>query len=161
GVDAIGMGNQWTRQIRQEAANLTGMPPEQIIVATTHSHGGPDFQGLWGGVGDSYRNTVSAETTGSILAACEARQPADLSVANSTALNKNRRGWDMADDTIFVLQAHSQSDASLLGTMVAFAAHPVLVGADNTEITRDYVGYAADALELATGAPVMSFNGIL
>jgi hypothetical protein len=160
-VDAIGMGNQWTRAIRMNAANLTGLSPDRIIVATTHSHGGPDFQGLWGGVGDAYRTKVIADTTTSMLTAWQTRLPADLRVTNSTADNNNRRGWEMTDDTMFLLQAHAKSDASLMGTMVAFAAHPVLVGADNTELTRDYVGYAADALEAATGAPVVWFNGIL
>ena len=160
-VDAVGMGNQWTRAIRQSAANLTGLAPERIIVATTHSHGGPDFQGLWGGVGDEYRTKVIADVTTSMLTAWQTRVPADLSVTSSVADNNNRRGWEFTDDTMFVLQAHKQADAALIGTMVAFAAHPVLVGADNTELTRDYVGYAVDAFEASTGAPVVWFNGIL
>jgi len=160
-VDAIGMGNQITRAIRDQAANLTGLPRENIIIATTHTHSGPDFQGLWGGVGDSYKEFAINETTGSMLAAWQTRLPADLSVSNSTALNRNRRDWDMTDDTIFVLQAHRQDNAELMGTMLSFAAHPVIVGADNTEISRDYCGYAVDALEDSTGAPVVFFNGIL
>ncbi|HVI01647.1 MAG TPA: hypothetical protein VM869_23185, partial [Enhygromyxa sp.] len=160
-VDAIGMGNQWTRAIRMQAANLTGLPPDRIIVATTHTHGGPDFQGLWGGVGDAYRTKVIADTTTSMLTAWQTRVPADLRVANSSADNNNRRGWEMTDDSMFLLQAFDQADDSLMGTMVAFAAHPVLVGADNTELTRDYCGYAVDALEASTSAPVVWFNGIL
>jgi len=160
-VDAIGMGNQWTRAIRAQASTLTGLPPSRIIVATTHTHGGPDFQGLWGGVGSNYRTKVIAETIGSILAAWQTRLPAELSVANGIGLNNNRRDWPMTDDSIFVLQAHRESDATLIATMVAFAAHPVLVGASNTQITRDFCGYAVDALEASTGRPVMFFNGIL
>jgi hypothetical protein len=160
-VDAIGMGNQWTRSIRKTASDLSGLPPERIIVATTHTHGGPDFQGLWGGVGSSYKTMVMAETVGSILAAWQTRQPADLSVSNSTADNNNRRGWEFTDDSIVVLQAHRQSDASLMGTMVTFAAHPVVVGASNRELTRDYCGYVVDTLEDITGAPVVFLNGIL
>lgn len=160
-VDAVGMGNQWTRAIRQQAASATGLPPERIIVATTHTHGGPDFQGLWGGVGNSYRSTVIEQTVGSIASAWETRVPADLSVSSSTALNDNRRGWGFTDDSIIALQAHSRLDTSLIATMVAFAAHPVIVGASNRELTRDYCGYTVDALEATTGAPVMFFNGIL
>jgi hypothetical protein len=160
-VDAIGMGNQWTRAIRSQAAALTGLSPERIIVASTHSHAGPDFQGLWGGVGDSYRTKVIADVNTSMLTAWQTRVPADLSVANSSADNRNRRGWEFTDDSMFLLQARRKSDESLLGTMVAFAAHPVLIGADNTEISRDYVGYAVDGFEATTGAPVMWFNGIL
>jgi hypothetical protein len=134
---------------------------DHIIVATTHTHAGPDLQGLWGGVGESYRTKVINETVGSMLAAWQTRVPANLRVSNSSALNSNRRGWPMTDDTIFVLQAHRKSDDSLIGTMMSFAAHPVTIGADNTELSRDYPGYAVDALELATGGPAAVFNGIL
>ncbi len=160
-VDAVGMGNQWTRAIREQAANLTGLSPERIVVATTHTHAGPDFQGLWGGVGDAYRTKVIADVSTSMLTAWQTRVPADLRVANSTAANNNRRGWEMTDDSMFLLQAIKQSDRSLMGTMVAFAAHPVIIGASNTEISRDYPGYAVDALEASTGSPVLWFNGIL
>src|SRR5690606_31649251 len=68
-VDAIGMGNQWTRAIRTQVANLAGLPADRVVIATTHSHAGPDFQGLWGGVGDSYRTKVIADTTTSMLTA--------------------------------------------------------------------------------------------
>ena len=160
-VDATGMGNQITRAIREQAANLTGLPTSNIVIATTHTHAGPDFQGLWGGVGDSYKQYVINETVGSMLAAWQTRVPSDLSVSNSSALNNNRRDWDMTDDTIFVLQAHRQDNDELLGTMMSFAAHPVIIGADNTEISRDYCGYVVDALEATTAGPVIFFNGIL
>ena len=64
-VDAVGMGNQWTRSIRQQAADLTGLPQDRIVIATTHTHGGPDFQGLWGGVGGVVLDHNTTPTGGS------------------------------------------------------------------------------------------------
>ena len=159
--DATGMGNQWTREIRNTASALTGLPADRIIIATTHSHAAPDFQGLWGGVGPGFRSRVIIEVTNSMLTAWDTRVPADLSVSNSSALNNNRRGWDMTDDSLVVMQAHRKSDAGLIGTMMTFAAHPVVIGSSNSLISRDYCGYAVDALEASTGAPVALFNGIL
>jgi hypothetical protein len=160
-VDAVGMGNQWTRQIRMEAALATGISAERIVIATTHSHSGPDFQGLWGGVGNGYRDKVIDTVVASMQAAWDGREAADLSVSNSIGDNNNRRDWGFTDDSILVLQAHAQDDDELLGTMIAFAAHPVVLGDSNKELSRDYCGYAVDALETATGGPVVWFNGIL
>ena len=160
-VDVTGMGNQITRAIRDQAANLTGLSRDHIIVAATHTHAGPDFQGLWGGIGDSYKQFVINETVGSMLAAWQTRVPANLEVASSSALNRNRRGHEERDDSIFMLQARTLDDDALIGTMAAFAAHPVIIGDSNNDLSRDYCGYAVDALEASTGAPAVLFNGIL
>src|SRR5690606_10200900 len=77
-VDAVGMGNQWTRAIRAQAAAATGIPASRIVVATTHSHSGPDFQGLWGGVGGDYRARVTQATVDSMNTAWQDRVPATL-----------------------------------------------------------------------------------
>jgi hypothetical protein len=160
-VDAVGMGNHWTREIRMKAALATGISAQRIVIATTHSHSGPDFQGLWGGVGNAYKAKVIDAVVASMQAAWDGREPADLSASNSIGDNNNRRDWGYTDDTALVLQAHAQDDDALLGTMVSFAAHPVVLGDGNKQLSRDYVGYAVDALEFGTGGPVVWFNGIL
>ena len=45
--------------------------------------------------------------------------------------------------------------------MVTYAAHPVILGESNKEISRDFCGYTVDALEAELGAPVLFFNGVL
>ncbi|EDM76071.1 hypothetical protein PPSIR1_41354 [Plesiocystis pacifica SIR-1] len=160
-VDAVGMGNQWTREIRQQAAAATGLSEEQIIISTTHTHSGPDFQGLWGGVSSAYRDKVIDETVDSMASAWADRVDANLSAAAGTADNRNRRDWGFTDDELFVLEARSLADDALLGTLLSFAAHPVILPESNKELSRDYCGYVVDNLEADTGGPVLFFNGIL
>jgi hypothetical protein len=160
-VDTVGMGNLWTRQIRSEVAAATGLSPEQVVIGSTHTHAGPDLQGLWGGVPDAYRERILAEIVDSMTAAWEQRIPATLEVASTTADNRNRRGWDMTDDVMFVLQARALADpGQVLGAMVAFAAHPVVLGSNNRLVSRDFCGYAVDGIEAELDAPVLLFNGV-
>jgi hypothetical protein len=160
-VDAVGLGNQWTREIRMKAALATGVSAQRIVVAATHSHAAPDFMGLWGGVSDGYRTKVIDTIVASMQAAWDGREAADLSVSSSIGDNGNRRDWPFTDQTIELIQAHAHDDGALLGTMVAFAAHPVVLPESNKLLSRDYCGYAVDALEMSSGAPVVWFNGIL
>lgn len=159
-VDLPGMGNQNTRAVRQKVAAMTGLAEGQILVATTHTHSAPDLMGLWGGVPGEYRNFVNDAIAMSMAAAWNARQPGKLRVATGKAPNNNRRDWGFTDDDMIVLDAFDLSD-NRLGTLVNFAAHPVVLGEDNKEISCDYVGYTEQKLTELLGAPTAIFNGTL
>ncbi len=159
-VDTIGMGNQWIRAIRADVAQNTGLSEDQIIVSSTHTHGGPDFQGLWGGVPDSYRERATNEIAASMEAAWSARVPARLEVTSTTSENRNRRGWEFTDQDLVALHAVALEDDTSLGLLVGFAAHPVVLGDDNKNLSRDYCGYTVDMLEAQIERPVLFFNGI-
>ena len=130
------------------------------MIGSTHTHAGPDLQGLWGGVPEIYRERILGLIVDSMVAAWNQREPAALQVGADTADNRNRRGWEFTDDVLFTLQARALDDDELLGTTVAFAAHPVVLDDDNLLVSRDWCGYAVDDLEQATGAPVLYFNGV-
>ncbi|MDC0717262.1 hypothetical protein [Nannocystis bainbridge] len=159
-VDLPGMGNQNTRAVRQKVAELTGLDEGQILVGTTHSHSAPDLMGLWGGVPGDYRDYINDEIAHSMAAAWDARVPATLAVATVKAPNNNRRGWGFTDDDMTILDA-KDLDGERIGTLVNFAAHPVILGEGNKEISCDYVGYSVQKIEAALGAPASLFNGAL
>ncbi|MFZ6180465.1 hypothetical protein [Nannocystis pusilla] len=159
-VDLPGMGNQNTRAVRQKVAELTGLDEAQILVGTTHSHSAPDLMGLWGGVPGDYRDFINDEIAHSMAAAWDARVPATLAVATIKAPNNNRRGWGFTDDDMTILDA-KDLEGNRIGTLVNFAAHPVILGEDNKEISCDYVGYSVQKIEAALGAPASLFNGAL
>ena len=159
-VDLPGMGNQVTRQVRQKVAATTGLAETQVLIGTTHSHSAPDFMGLWGGIPGDYNDALVEQTTMSMVAAWESRVPAELRVATGKAPANNRRDWGFTDDDMTVLDAFDL-EQNRIGTMVVFAAHPVVLGEDNKEISCDYPGYMVQALEDAHGAPALLFNGVL
>lgn len=159
-VDLPGMGNQNTRLLRQKVAALTGLEEGQVLVGTTHTHSGPDFMGLWGGVPGGYRDQLIERTAMSMAAAWAKRVPGELRVATGKAPNNNRRGWGFTDDDMIVLDAFDL-EGERIGTLVNFAAHPVVLGEDNKLISCDYTGYTMKKLEAELGAPTAIFNGVL
>lgn len=159
-VDLPGMGNQNTRALRTKVAALTGLAEEQVMVGTTHTHSSPDFMGLWGGIPGSYRDELLDNVAMSMAAAWESRVPGTLRVAAGKAPNNNRRGWPFTDDDMIVLDAFDMNDQRI-GTLVNFAAHPVVLGEDNKLISCDYTGYVVGQLEAELGAPAGLFNGTL
>ncbi len=159
-VDLPGMGNQNTRLLRKKVAELTGLEEGQVLVGTTHTHSGPDFMGLWGGVPGGYRDSLIERTATSMAAAWDKRVPGELRVATGKAPNNNRRGWGFTDDDMIVLDAFDLEGARI-GTLVNFAAHPVVLGEDNKLISCDYTGYTMTKLEAELGAPTAIFNGTL
>jgi hypothetical protein len=159
-VDLPGMGNRITRDVRAKVAAMTGLDAAQVLVGSTHSHSAPDFMGLWGGVPAGYREWLVDQTAASMAAAWEGRVPAELRVATGKAPANNRRGWGFTDDDMTILDAFDL-EQQRIGAMVVFAAHPVVLGEDNKEISCDYPGYMVQSLEAELGAPVALFNGTL
>jgi len=159
-VDLPGMGNQNTRALRKQVAALTGLAEDQVLVGSTHTHSAPDLMGLWGGVPKAYREQLLDRTAQSMAAAWEKRVPAELRVTTGKAPNNNRRGWGFTDDDMVVLDAFDL-EGERLGTLVNFAAHPVILGEDNKLISCDYTGYTVQRLEAELGAPAALFNGTL
>jgi len=159
-ADLPGMGNDFTQAIRARVAADTGLPPEHVMIGTTHTHSGPDFQGLWGGGPSEYRDPVIDEIVGSMNRAWLLRAPATLEVASTTAPNSNRRDWPFTDDSVTLLLAHDERGA-LMGSVGVFAAHPTVLGQSNLAISRDWCGGYVDTMEEQTGAPSVLFAGIL
>ena len=159
-LDLPGLGNRYTRRIREDVAALTGLDPLRILVGATHSHSSPDFMGLWGGVPDAYADRVVSLVVGGMVDALNNADPVDLHVGTGAAENRNRRGWPLTDTAVTVLDARDPEGARV-GTMAVFAAHPVVLGESNKEISRDWPGWAVDAAEAELGAPVLLFSGII
>lgn len=159
-LDAPGIGNKVLDAIRSRASAATGVPANALFVGATHTHSGPDLQGLWGGVPGTYRDFVVGQTVAAIQAAVGSLQPATLragSTAVSQALAHNRRDWGYTDTTMTVLQ-FTNAAGTVLGTLTNFAAHPTLIGAGNLKVAPDFVGALNDATEQRYGGVSLFFN---
>ena len=83
------------------------------------------------------------------------------SSAATTALGgvvRNRRGWPETDETLTTLRFTAGGGATI-ATLVNYACHPTASGPANTEVSRDWCGYATDAVEAALGGVTVYVNG--
>jgi hypothetical protein len=150
-IDVTGFGNVQHRAIREQVAERTGLEQGRILIHSTHTHAGPDFQGLWGGVPEAYRTYVVDRASLAIVEALEASQPARAFVGSVDAqdLASNRR-YDDDRGTVSeltALQFRQASGGGTIGTLVNFGAHPTIIGSNNQLVATDYVGPLERRLE--------------
>lgn len=159
-LDLIGISNAQLGQIRATAAAQAGIPEGNILIASTHCHATPDLQGLWGGVGEGYREYLRERAVQSVAEAVSQLDDAELRAASVEAegLTENRRGWGFTDKVLTVLQAR-RPGGQAIATLVNFAVHPTVTGSESVEVSGDFVGYLVEALETEFGGTALFING--
>lgn len=159
-LDLVGISHGHLDDIQRRASRATGVPSDRILIACTHTHAGPDLQGLWGGVPTAYSAYLRTQVVRSIVRAVEALEDIEAAVGRGdvTGLVRNRRGWDHTDPEVTVLR-FARPGGSAVATLVNFACHAVVTTADNLEVSCDFPRYLVDALESAGGGMAMFVNG--
>jgi len=139
-----------------------------IVIASTHTHHGPDTMGLWGpdqktrGVDEKYLADIKIKIADVIHASLSTLKPATVKWASIhvPGLAKNARNPEIVDDELTLAQFTSKDDKPLV-TLFNFPCHPEVLWEHNPNITSDYVGYLRNEVEEKTGAPCIFFSGAL
>ena len=137
--------------IRRRVSNDAAIGEQDIIVASTHDHSGPDDIGVWGGAPHEYLKFVADQTVAAIESAIGTEEPASLYSAeidteSSRLLRNMLTGPYPLDTRLRVLFAKDASDATI-ATLVNFSAHVTVLGEDNTLISPDWPGATVEAIE--------------
>ncbi len=140
----------------------------RVIIASTHTHHGPDTMGLWGpddktcGVDSDYMFAIKKKIVDTINASLSDPKPAfaKWTSVHVSGLVKNARNPEILDDELTLLQ-FAADDGKPLVTLFDFPCHPEVLWEHNPNITADYVGYLRDEVEKQTGAPCIFFSGAL
>ncbi|MEQ1439144.1 PKD domain-containing protein [Fontimonas sp. SYSU GA230001] len=170
-LDAIGAGNVIQREMRNalvaaSCAVDACVAADDIVFGQTHSHAGPDLQGLWGGVPQDWiRNRLYAQAAEATREALLALQPANLSVRSgrTSDFNNYRRPQvdpqDDADDHVTLLRVRAGNGATI-GQLLQYAAHPTSIGAGQSPRVphADYIYGAMRRLE-QDGGVALYYNG--
>ena len=174
-LDLIGFFRPYALEVARRVGEQ--YPGAQVILASTHTHHGPDTMGLWGpdtrhsGIDPEYLASVKKRLADVICQAigaasrgipAEAQTVAMLKAASVCVpgLAKNARNPEIVDDELACLQfigLDGQPHASLFN----FPCHPEVLWEHNPYITADYPGPLRDAVEADTGAPCIFFSGSL
>jgi hypothetical protein len=166
-LDLIGLGRSHCQEIEERVDEHS--PGTPVVLASTHTHHGPDTIGLWGpdmvtsGVDLHYLAGTKDRIVDTVLEALDQVQPAWMcSVAvRVPGVAKNARDPQILDDELLCVQFWQPESRMVLVTMVDFACHPEVLWDENAHITSDYPGYLRRQVEIETGGPCLFFAGAL
>lgn len=166
-LDLIGFFHNHIVEINNRIQGIK--PGTEVIIASTHTHHGPDTMGIYGpddktsGVDNGYLKDLK-ET---IVVTIEESIKLDLVIESIKigsvlvpGLVKNARDKEILDDELSIIQfLDSQRYPAM--TIANFPCHPEVLFDENTQITSDYPGFLRRSIESSTGAPCLFFSGAL
>ncbi len=162
-ADLCLMAPEQARGLRDRIAASTGVEASRVLVACTHTHSGPET-GLGNLLaGKPPPDWVPALFEGIVAAAVEAwqrREPARLGWSRTEArIGRNRRVADAAiDPAVNVLRVEALTGRPI-AVLFRHSCHGTVRGHDSLEISADWPGAAASAIESATGAVAVFLLG--
>ena len=161
-LDLIEVTLELTSAIRAEIAKGTGLPEDHILLATSHTHSGPEIEAIYrfapGPVEyDAWLPTLIRLVAEAALDAWANRAPALLGTG-ATIVEKvgaNRRGKDMIDKQVGLIKVERTGHRPL-GVVFNYTCHASVLGPDNRLISADYPGYAQRGIEKALGGGALA-----
>jgi hypothetical protein len=175
-IDMVGYFNKFRADLcegcgildmRRAIAAEAGIPEDNVAIGSTHTHGGADGYGAWGGLPTWYREFVRDQVLASARAALGAMTPAALEVGQVDArdFNSERRDtyYSTPDYGAVWLQARalpwrSNGRGRVIATLVNFAAHPTVLGSQPL-MHGDWPATASKALADTVGGTGLIFEG--
>ncbi|HUF34062.1 MAG TPA: hypothetical protein VMN58_12730 [Acidimicrobiales bacterium] len=123
--------------MRRSIGQEHDIPVDNLAIGSTHTHGGADGYGAWGGLPSWYREQLRVAVITSAAEALGAMRPATIAVGSvdARAFNNERRGTyhSTPDYGAVWLQAREvprkkKDEAKVIATLVNYAAHPTVLG---------------------------------
>ncbi|MEM6630483.1 MAG: hypothetical protein AAF694_12465 [Bacteroidota bacterium] len=153
-------------------ALIPHIPADHILIGATHTHSAPDAYGFPDENGVHHANLAYLDScvvwiAQAVNEAYENRQPAGLRIATGKALGKiafNYYAEDLYDPRCGVIQAISLRDSipsGVIATLVNYAIHPEVLGANRGVLSPDLCGPLYDHIEEQTGGMALFMNGAL
>src|SRR3954464_5302835 len=161
----------------QVAKDVPGLPADHILIASDHTHSGPDTIGAWGGPPPDYLGYIRDQTVKAIEQAYATRRLADVRAGHSEAadliynqscteaLNQSKEpdytGPDVCatpgkDGMVRVVQATAPS-GGVVATYMAYAAHATAGGGDG--LHGDWPQFLSDAMTARFGGVGVAMEG--
>lgn len=159
--DLVGLFYGEVLQIREQVDAL-GLTPklDYIVVASTHTHAGPDTIGVWGPLGRTgltpgYLAKVRSACVESVRKAHAGLKRATLRIATADAnervgLIDDSRKPRVIDSKVTVIQA-TDTSGKVIVTFVNVPNHPEVLGSKNTKLSSDFPSTMRESVEKTFG----------
>ncbi|HUT55149.1 MAG TPA: hypothetical protein VM658_17300 [bacterium] len=165
-VDCIGLQRTDVMAIK---AAVAGFRPDQVLIASTHTHSGPDTIGLWGlppyvsGQDQRFMQSIKQAVVNTIARADAAAEPAAVLSAvypMDPAIMINANAGEPKDDTMGIM-VFRDGQGRAVATLVNVAGHAESMWSNNRVLTADYPGVICREVEKNYGGGAIFFNGAL
>jgi hypothetical protein len=168
-VDLIGLFYDDVLTIRR-AFQQNAPAASFLVVASTHTHAGPDTLGLYGpkpletGIDGRYLDWVDQRIASTAVDAIRSMQPALLELGRDDhPLLEVLQGVDrpprVKDPFLFAMRLLRRSTGETIATIVNWSDHPEVLGRKNTQITSDYPHWVRAYVEQQFGGTALFFSG--
>ncbi|MCE5250365.1 neutral/alkaline non-lysosomal ceramidase N-terminal domain-containing protein [bacterium] len=183
-VEVCGIRGSDAHLMRESIARETGIPPEHIVIAATHTHSGPATIGFFNPVEDGYIGELHEKITEVTRDAARNTGPVAVGFASGAENTISHYRRLLAEDGHVVMNWEQYPAEKIIGPLgetdsevgiVKFAdagnpgtarcllfnhaGHPNVLSGDNYRISGDYPGYAAHLLENEYGCTALFLNG--
>ncbi len=139
--------------------------PQNIVIASSHSHGATDLMGFSQEVGEGPNKDLLAAhirmLTAVAVAAAAALQDTQLFFGTTDLVGDSSRDKNCSpvlDTSVGILQARDPSGRVIV-TIANYAKHPTVAAEKNRLASADYIWGYRDEMKAATGAPAMFLQG--
>jgi neutral ceramidase len=171
-MDLLGLARWHVDEIRRSCQAILGIPAECVLISTSHTHSGPGMLPLRGCLVASleYQWGVVKKSVQAIEQAHRARKPAQVRcnrMAFRLGINRRQKTPDgivlgvdpkkAAPKFVDVAEIHMRGGSSCV--LFSHAAHPYILGGDQTSISGDFPSFASRSLEALPGKTAMFLNG--
>jgi hypothetical protein len=164
--DLLWVQKELVNDVRKRIRELTDIKEENIMITAIHTHTGPDLDHA----DESYIENLKSQIVGTVLAACNRMKKARIGMGSGEChIGMNRRNpkspygpyflydWPQGPIDPVVMVARIEDELRhIMGVLINYACHPVTMGPNELNISRDYPGYALKVLEDVLGEGVMA-----
>jgi len=183
-VEVCGLSGGFTTRVRERASRITGIPPENMIIAATHTHSGPATIGFFNPAEPGYTDRLADGIVQSVESAAAGRRKVlvGYGAGREDTISHYRRlladdgrvvmNWEPfpperivgplgeTDPEVGVLRVVEERDPEKnVCILFNHAGHPNIMSGENLLVSGDYPGLAMKILEEEYGCTAVFLNG--
>lgn len=157
-LEVIALSSDFVRNIRCALQENTGIPPQNILCAATHTHCGPvtvkAFFNSDEDIDQAYGDFLKDQAIKTAAQAWHERSPAHIGIGSTkvTELGVNRCSADgkPVDEEVGILEIVNEGE-HIRGMLINYGCHPTVLGPNTLQITGDFPAFALNMIEQQCG----------